>query len=78
MKEVRSAFVKVLVFSFLNLRSHEAVQGRMMRSIFYVDSKDMKLQCPYYQTEPKVKETRRRMGHTFEGFLLGGRSHHIL
>ena len=76
MKEVRSAFVKVLIFSFL--RSHEAVQGRMMRSIFYVDSKDMKLQCPYYQTEPKVKETRRRMDHTFEGFLLGGRSHHIL
>ena len=76
MKEVRSAFVKVLVFSFLSLRSHEAVQGRMMRSIFYVDSKDMKLQCPYYQTEPK--EERRRMGHTFEGFLLGGRSHHIL
>ena len=53
MKEVRS--VKVLVFLFLSLRSHEAVQGRMMRSIFYVDSKDMKLQCPYYQTGPKVK-----------------------
>ena len=34
MKEVRSAFVKVLVFSFLSLRSHEAVQGRMMTGIY--------------------------------------------
>ena len=40
MKEVRSAFVKVLVFSFLSLRSHEAVRGRIMRSIFYDDSKE--------------------------------------
>ena len=60
-KEVRS--VKVLIFSFLSLRSHEAVQGRMMRSIFYDDSKDMKLQCPYYQTEPKVKETKKNGSH---------------